>query len=43
MGDAVFVAVLAAGRASRFGGGKLDADLAGKPVGQWVLDAVCPA
>lgn len=34
------VAVLAAGRASRFGGGKLDADLAGRPVGRWVLDAV---
>lgn len=34
------VAVLAAGAASRFGGGKLDAMLAGKPVGQWVLDAV---
>ncbi len=36
----VLVAVLAAGGASRFGGGKLDAMLAGKPVGQWVLDAV---
>jgi len=34
------VAVLAAGSASRFGGGKLDAMLAGKRVGQWVLDAV---
>ena len=34
------VAVLAAGRASRFGGGKLDAMLAGKRVGQWVLDAL---
>lgn len=34
------VAVLAAGRASRFGGGKLDADLAGKPVGRWVLEAI---
>lgn len=34
------VAVLAAGAGSRFGGGKLDADLAGKPVGRWVLDAV---
>ena len=32
--------VLAAGRASRFGGGKLDAMLAGKRVGQWVLDAL---
>ena len=34
------VAVLAAGRATRFGGGKLDAMLAGKRVGQWVLDAL---
>ena len=33
-------AVLAAGRASRFGGGKLDAMLAGRRVGQWVLDAL---
>ena len=37
------VAVLAAGSASRFGGGKLDAMLAGKPVGQYVLDAVAQA
>lgn len=41
------VAVLAAGRATRFDpdvfGAKLDADLAGKPVGQWVLDAVAAA
>jgi len=34
------VAVLAAGAGRRFGGRKLDADLAGKSVGQWVLDAV---
>lgn len=34
------VAVLAAGGATRFGGGKLDAMLAGKRVGQWVIDAV---
>ena len=34
------VVVLAAGRATRFGGGKLDAMLAGKRVGQWVLDAL---
>ena len=34
------VAVLAAGSASRFGGGKLDAMLADKPVGQWALEAV---
>ncbi len=37
------VAVLAAGLASRFGGGKLDADLCGKPLGQWTLDAVSTA
>jgi CTP:molybdopterin cytidylyltransferase MocA len=37
------VAVLAAGSASRFGGGKLDAMLAGKRVGKWVLDAVAEA
>jgi molybdenum cofactor cytidylyltransferase len=37
------VAVLAAGRGSRFGGGKLDAPLAGKRLGQWVLDAVAAA
>ena len=37
------VAVLAAGGATRFGGGKLDALLAGKAVGQWVLDAVAAA
>ena len=43
MGDGLLVAVLAAGRASRFGGGKLDADLGGRPVGQWVLDAVAAA
>jgi len=36
---AVAVAVLAAGRGSRFGGDKLDAPCAGKPVGRWVLDA----
>lgn len=34
------VAVLAAGMARRFGGGKLDADLAGKPLGCWALDVV---
>ncbi|MFT3965605.1 MAG: NTP transferase domain-containing protein, partial [Sphingobium sp.] len=37
------VAILAAGRASRFGGGKLDAACAGKPLGRWVLDAVAAA
>ena len=34
------VAVLAAGRGKRFGGGKLEATCAGKPLGRWVLDAV---
>jgi molybdenum cofactor cytidylyltransferase len=34
------VAVLAAGRGMRFGGGKLEAICAGKPLGRWVLDAV---
>lgn len=38
--SAPLVAVLAAGGATRFGGGKLDALLAGKRVGQYVLDAV---
>ncbi len=37
------VAVLAAGLASRFGGGKLDADCAGRPLGNWVLDSVAAA
>jgi CTP:molybdopterin cytidylyltransferase MocA len=32
------IAVLAAGGATRFGGGKLDADCAGKPLGRWALD-----
>ncbi|MFC3102131.1 nucleotidyltransferase family protein [Altererythrobacter lauratis] len=44
---APLVAVLAAGAGTRFGaegyGAKLDARLAGKPVGQWVLDAVAAA
>ena len=34
----IVVAVLAAGRGTRFGGGKLDADLGGRPVGQWATD-----
>ena len=33
------VALLAAGGATRFGGGKLDADCAGKPLGRWALEA----
>jgi len=32
--------VLAAGTARRFGGGKLDAPCAGKPLGRWALEAV---
>jgi molybdenum cofactor cytidylyltransferase len=34
------VAVLAAGRSTRFGGGKLEATCAGKPLGRWVIEAV---
>lgn len=33
------IALLAAGGATRFGGGKLDADCAGKPLGHWALEA----
>jgi CTP:molybdopterin cytidylyltransferase MocA len=33
------VAILAAGGATRFGGGKLDADCAGRPLGRWALKA----
>lgn len=40
---APLVAVLAAGQGTRFGGAKLDADCAGKPLGQWALDAVIEA
>lgn len=40
MAEAPLVAVLAAGRGARFGGGKLEAVCAGKPLGRWVLDAV---
>ena len=36
-------AVLAAGLARRFGGGKLDTPVAGKPLGQWALDKVLDA
>ena len=34
------VAVLAAGRGTRFGGGKLEVPCAGKPLGRWVIEAV---
>ncbi len=36
----LFVAVLAAGLSSRFGGNKLETKCLGKPLGRWVLDAV---
>jgi CTP:molybdopterin cytidylyltransferase MocA len=34
------VAVLAAGRGTRFGGSKLEAPCAGKPLGRWAIQAV---
>lgn len=40
MSEGLTVAILAAGQAARFGGGKLDAPLEGSPIGQRVLDAV---
>lgn len=39
MSGPLAIALLAAGSATRFGGGKLDADLRGKPLGQHALDA----
>jgi molybdenum cofactor cytidylyltransferase len=39
MAEPPCVAVLAAGSGSRFGGGKIEAMCAGKPLGRWVLDA----
>lgn len=39
MSGGLAIAILAAGGASRFGGGKLDAQLAGKPLGRHALDA----
>ncbi len=43
MAEPPCVAVLAAGRGTRFGGDKLMAPCAGKPLGRWVLDAVAEA
>lgn len=43
MPEPPLVAVLAAGSARRFGGGKLNAACAGKPLGRWALDAVAEA
>ena len=40
MAERVLAAVLAAGRGRRFGGGKLDARCAGRPLGAWALQAV---
>ena len=40
MAERPLVAVLAAGRGTRFGGGKLEALCAGKPLGRCALDAV---
>ena len=39
MSGPLAIALLAAGKAERFGGGKLDADLNGKRLGQHALDA----
>jgi CTP:molybdopterin cytidylyltransferase MocA len=43
MAEPPCVAVLAAGRGTRFGGNKLEAPCAGKPLGRWALDAVAGA
>lgn len=40
MAEAPLVAVLAAGRGTRFGGGKLEVLCAGKPLGRWAIEAV---
>jgi len=39
MADMPLVAVLAAGLGTRFGGGKLEAVCAGKPLGRWCVEA----
>ncbi len=39
MSSRVTIAILAAGKAERFGGGKLDAELGGWPLGNYALDA----
>jgi CTP:molybdopterin cytidylyltransferase MocA len=39
MSGSLAIAILAAGGATRFGGGKLDADCAGKPLGRWAIEA----
>ena len=39
MSGGLVVAILAAGSARRFGGGKLDAECAGQPLGAWALEA----
>ena len=38
MSGLLAIVVLAAGSAERFGGGKLDVPVAGKPLGRWALD-----
>lgn len=40
MAERPLVAVLAAGRSTRFGGVKLEAPCAGKPLGRWAIEAV---
>jgi molybdenum cofactor cytidylyltransferase len=40
MSGGLAIAILAAGSASRFGGGKLDAELNGKPLGLYSVEAV---